>query len=323
MTTDVDEEGVDSGYLLFSIDTELAWGYHNNFSRTMFPGNGEQERATINRILDMLDEFNIIATWALVGHLFYYKCEKCDVCPVLNWKGKYNSFEEIYDTDSQWWYGADVFDTIVKRGHNHEIAFHGYTHQVFDETRMTRQDARIEIQEWIRAAKVKNIVPKTVIFPQNQIGYLDLFEEHGFLCYRGDELLPKYYYSLPIIGKILNRFDLILQIRDPEIYPINQEPGGLINLPASRSLFRMKRKVDSLLHWLDLDNIHIKKNIEGIQKAARDKKIIHLYTHPYEFQSENDFEKLHQVLLKASQEIKKGNLRSISMIDLAQTASRH
>src|SRR3990172_3955205 len=121
------ETKAQTGYFLFSLDTELAWGYFDmdRLRSERFSSDGSRERRAIDRLLDILDEFNIVATWALVGHLFYEKCEKCDLCPILEWQGKYRSFEQIYETNAPLWYGADVVETLLARGGRHEIAFHG------------------------------------------------------------------------------------------------------------------------------------------------------------------------------------------------------
>ena len=227
-----------TGYFLFSLDTELAWGYFDldRSRREKFSPDGSRERTAIARLIELLDEFDIAATWAVVGHLFYEKCEKCEVCPVLVWQGKFRSFELIYGTAATLWYGADIIERLLASGSMHEIAFHGYTHRVFDEHEMSQQEARTEILEWLRAASRNNISPHAVIFPRNRIGHLDVFKEAGYVCYRGNELLPK-DYAIPLIGKALNRIDLLLQMRTPQVYEAKVEPSGLVNLPASAGSF--------------------------------------------------------------------------------------
>ena len=107
-----------TGYFLFSLDTELAWGYFDldRLRLEKYSPDGSRERKAISRLLDLLDEFDIAATWAVVGHLFYDKCEKCDICPVLEWQGKHRSFEEIYETNAPLWYGADLLEMLLARG---------------------------------------------------------------------------------------------------------------------------------------------------------------------------------------------------------------
>lgn len=307
------------GYFLFSLDTELAWGYFDQYRSGRFSKDGVWERKAIHRLLDILDEFNISATWAVVGHMFFASCEKCDTCPILEWKGKYSSFEKIYDTSDQLWYGADVIDMLQARGASHEIGFHGYTHKVFDERVMTEAEAKIEIAEWHRLAVRKNITPYSVVFPRNRVGHLKAFKNAGYICYRGDELRPK-GSRFTLFRKAMNVFDLIFQIRTPLVYDPILDESGLMNLPASRWFFGMNRWVEAVLDAVGLDSLRILPMIEAVKRAAREGKIVHIWAHPEEFKTDRDFEKLRYLLEQVTVEIEKGSMQSITMIDLARKA---
>ena len=310
------------GYFLFSLDTELAWGkFDRDRSRPKwFSPDGSRERRAIELLLNVLDEFGVVGTWAVVGHLFYEKCEECDICPILEWRGKYRSFEEVYKTSDPLWYGADVIESILSRGPRHEIAFHGYTHKVFDENTMSEEEARTEIQEWLRVSKRKHIIPRTVIFPRTKIGHLDLFKEYGFICYRGEELMPE-ISSLPLIGRVFRRFYHYLSpLFTPQVYAFKVEPSGLVKFPSSRWLFGFNRKVERILDSLNLHNLRIRKIVKGIEKAAIEKKIIHIWAHPWEFQTKKDIEKLCYLLGYVSDEMSKGRIQSVGMADLARIA---
>jgi peptidoglycan/xylan/chitin deacetylase (PgdA/CDA1 family) len=311
-----------TGYFLFSLDTELAWGYFDldRLRCKMFSTDGSRERRSIELVLDVLEEFNIIATWAIVGHLFYERCEKCDICPILDWKGKYRSFEEVYETNKPLWYGADIIETLLTRGSQHEIAFHGYTHEVFDENTMSEEEAKTEIEEWLRISKRKNITPQTVIFPRGKISHLDLFKEYGFICYRGEELMPE-MYSLPLIGRVFRRLYYYLSaLSIPQVYEFKVEPSELVNFPSSRWLFGFNRKVERILDSLNLHKLRVNRIIQGVKKAADENKIIHIWAHSWEFQTKKDIEKLRYLLGYVSGEVSKGRIQSVGMADLARIA---
>jgi peptidoglycan/xylan/chitin deacetylase (PgdA/CDA1 family) len=307
------------GYFLFTLDTELAWGHFDIFRPGLFSTDGRRERSAILRLLDMLDEFDLVATWALVGHLFYEKCEDCQVCPVLDWQGKYESFPQIYRNDSPLWYGADIVKILLECAGRHEIAFHGYTHRLFDPNTMDEREARTEIDEWLRVASRWDVYPPTAaVFPRNREGYIQLFGEYGFLCYRGNELLPPDYYSLPFLGKLLNRVDLVTQLRTPQVYSPPAPQHGMVNLPASRGLLRVHPGFKWLLQRFNLGHLPTDSLVRGVEKAAREKKVLHLYAHPYEFREEGDFAKLRAVFKSVAQKIQSGELLSISMSGLAR-----
>lgn len=309
------------GYFVFSLDTELAWGTidwdQRRSQRTS--RNADTERRTIRRLLDMMDEFGIVATWAITGHLFYDECEECNACPVLDLKEKDSCFGHIWKNRDRMWYGADVVEMLLAKDHGHEIAFHGYTHRLFD--RLTREEARFEIQEWVRLGERKGIVPHTVIFPQGKIGHLDLFREAGFICYRGKEVRNS-ALSIPLLGKALNRINLVVSIMTPQVYQIHRDGQGLVNAPGSMWLFRSNRRIETLLDSLNLHNLRLHGAVKAIERAGKQRKVVHLWAHPQEFRTEKDFEKLRYLFGRAAEEVKEGRIQSITMADLAKQAQK-
>ncbi len=314
---------IETGYLLFTLDTELAWGcFDLDLRRSrQFSSDGSRERSSIELLLNVLDEFGIVGTWAVVGHLFYQKCEECDICPILEWEGKYRSFKDVYKTDKPLWYGADIVETLLTRGAQHEIAFHGYTHQIFDENTMSEEAVRIEIQEWLRVSKRKGIVPETVIFPRDIVGHLSVLKEAGFICYRSEEDLPG-LFSLRYVGKLLKSIDHILSITTPPVYDLNVvESSGMVKICSSQHFFGFNRRLELILDSLNLHKLRINRMIKGVKKAADEKKIVHIWAHPWEFQTKKDIEKLRYLLDYVSDEIRRGRIQSIGMADLARKAT--
>jgi hypothetical protein len=307
------------GYFVFSLDTEMAWGsFDGDEHRSKrFSRDGSRERRAIIRLLDLMDEFRIAGTWAMVGHLLYEKCEKCELCPILEWKGKYHAFEEVYGTSDPLWYGHDVLEMILARDVSHEVAFHGYTHRFFDE--LGEADARIEIQEWMRIARRWNIQPRSVIFPQGRIRHLELFREAGFLCYRGGEIRHP-ILSVPLIGKAVNRLNLVCTMLTPQGYAIKPGECELVNIPSSYWLFRMSRRVEEALDLLDLPVLRLWPAAKAIKQAAEQAHVVHMWAHPHEFRTDKDFQKLRYLFGEVAEQVSRGRMISITMGDLASQA---
>jgi hypothetical protein len=308
------------GYFLFSLDTELAWGYYDCFKWKIFSADGRRERQAIVRLLEVLDEFNITATWALVGLLFHERLEANSLNSSASWIRGYPIIAELARRNHPLLVGADMVATLLKKGKRHEIAFHGYSHRLFDEDQMSQYEAENEIQQWLEVSTSKNLMPQTVIFPQNKLGYLDLFRQYGFNCYRGEELVPK-AYTLPLLGRVFKRLHHYLSaFYTPLVYEPEIDSTGLVNFPASRWLFGFNRKLDCMLEVINLNTLRLRKIAEGIKKAAREKKIIHLWAHPHEFQTEKDFQKLRFLLETVAEEVKAGRMQSVGMAELARQA---
>lgn len=311
------------GYFIFSLDTELGTGYFDKDDdrKELFSADGSQEREKIARILDLLEEYQIIATWAVVGHIFYERCEECEICPILEWKGKYKSYEEAYKTQHPLWYGADVVDTLLNAKLNHEIAFHGYSHETFDS--ISREKAEVDIQEFMRVASRKGIEAKSIVFPRNKVGHLDLFEKYGFLCYRGEEPLPPHAKNKHIVGKVAKHLDHVLGISTPPIYEMEEFAGGnMINLKETQHIFGFNRKTEILLDGWGLPYLRIRRMTNAIRKAASEKKVAHIWAHPWEFRTDADFGKLRYIFESVAEEVATGRMKTISMIDMANLVTQ-
>jgi len=318
----VNEMTAKTGYFVFSLDTELAWGYFDKdeVRRNRFSPDGARERESISRLLDVLDEFGISATWACVGHMFYESCEHCSTCPILDWKGRYGSFEEVYETSHPLWYGADVIDQLLKRGARHEIAFHGYTHEVFDERTMSEHQAKTEIREWLRVAERRGVVPRSVVFPRNVVGHLPLLEESGLLCFRGAEPASD-SGVLPYLGRIRRRLRQVPFVFAPPVYDLpSPDPSGLLNLPASPNYFKRSRGLGRLFDVLNLTKLSMSGAIRGVTRAAKESKVVHVWSHPCEFQTDKDWAKLRHLFSHVSEHVSRGALQSVTMEQLARKA---
>jgi peptidoglycan/xylan/chitin deacetylase (PgdA/CDA1 family) len=315
--------GNTTGYFLFSLDTELAWGHFDSFRPGMFSADGSRERKAIRRLLALCDEFGIKATWALVGQLFSDRFPDVDTYPAA-WRGKYPAFEKLYRQGHPLLHGGDVIQMLLDRAERHEIAFHGFTHSAFDESEMDAATAEGEITAWLQAARGRVPAPTTVIFPRNRVGHLPLFKAAGFSCYRGVEI-PSCAHTLPLLGRGFRRYNEELSvILAPQVYDLPKpDDSGLVNLPASRWLFGFNRRLDRLLDRSGRHHLRLQRIVSGVRKAAAQRKIIHLWAHPYEFQGEADFEKLRYVFSSVAQQVQGGLMQSVSMAALARMAVHH
>ncbi len=305
-----------TGYFLFSIDTELAWGVFGKFDPNAF--SAERERETVNRLLGILDEFKIAATWAVVGGMFEEKYEGSPLVDVARWLEQYPASYEMVRHNSPLLYGPDIVETLLARRDQHEIAFHGFTHRLFDEQTMSEQEARLEIETWLSVAQRWGVVPRSVTFPRSRVGFLDLFREHGFLCYRDDNLLSG-AYARPVIRKVFRRWPHSLYaLTAVPLQEASLSPSGLICLPSSFELFGFNRRVERVLDRAGLHNLRLQTLVRSIRQAGAQRKMVHMYAHPYDFRTPFDFERLRFVLRHVAAEVQRGTLRSVTMADLVE-----
>lgn len=302
-----------TGFFVFSLDTELAWG-HFDADRATHRRVAARERAAVPRLLEILDEFGVVATWGVVGHLFYPECQRCDWCPIREWEGRYPAFEAALAGGSDW-YDLECWDRLLSPASPHEIAFHGYTHRIFG-TSVSAEEARREIVEWSRAIGPGRPAPVSVIFPRNRVACLEVFAEAGFRAFRGPLLRPA-WAAVPALGRLLAKLDDYVQFAEPVGYRPERGPFGLVDLPASRRLLGVDPRVQRVLGRLGLGDWPLRRLLGGIESAARHRRVVHLVSHPYEFETEADFQRLRSVLRRVAELVRAGTLRSAGMAGLA------
>jgi peptidoglycan/xylan/chitin deacetylase (PgdA/CDA1 family) len=312
---------LDKGCFLFTLDTEQAWGYHDCFDWNLFSRDGQREQQAVERLLEILEEFGITATWAVLGILFRRQFEGMSSD---NGFKKDAAFEQLLHSNHPLVLGDGVIAALLAKRHRHEIAFHGYTHRVFDERFMSIAEAEFEVRQWLEAAKSSGVTPKAVVFPRNRIGHLELLRRYGMVCYRGEELVPP-AYSLPVLGRALRWLHYYIATTcTPLVYKPVVDSNGMVNLPSSRWLFGVNRKRDRLLGATGLHTLRLRKIAKGIRQAAREKKVIHLWAHPHEFHTAKDFEKLRYLFGRVAEEVSAGRMESVGMTKLAENVlARH
>ncbi|MBN1312808.1 MAG: polysaccharide deacetylase family protein [Anaerolineae bacterium] len=286
----------------------------------LFSPDGTRERESVRRILELCDAYGIRGTWAIVGHLFYQHCEDCPVCPVKAWKGKYRSFDEIFGTGEPLWYGADVIEMIRAQGQQ-EIAFHGYTHEIFDPSTMSRDAAKVEVEEWLRVAHRAGVDARAVVFPRNCVAYLDELQEAGFICYRSEQVYPLLlrtrYFNL---GSIFRAIDHLLSITRLPIYEVRTICESMVNVGTSQHFFDFPAPLEEMLDKMNLHRLRLRRIAYGIHEAARQRRMLHIWAHPWEFSTGQDFDKLRYIFEHVAHEIAQGRMRSVGMTEFAKLA---
>ena len=307
---------VNKGYFLFSLDTELGTGYfdHDEERHKLFSTDGVQERERIRKVLNLCEKYHIHGTWAIVGHLFFERCEFCERCLVRRWEGKFHSFEEAYGTNHPLWYGPDVVRMIQSTAVNQELGFHGHTHETFDT--MSDAQAQLEVDEWKRLAERFSIQATSVIFPRDRVGKLALLHVNGFTTYRQDVHLPLVFRNR-FFGRYVKTLDHILGITTAPSYPLGSVyDEGMLRLTASQHLFAFNRGVDRILDRLGLTRLRIRRIIRGIKRAARRGEMFHFWAHPWEFETPEDLEKLEFVLATVAALVDSGAMESVTMAQM-------
>ena len=151
-------------------------------------------------------ERNINATWATVGALglnnwdeyFNYNI------PIPNYSNKKFKVLDLYskiDPNGLLHFAPDLIKQIIDTN-GQELGSHSFSHLYFHEEGITKNDfIRDSILVKTLFEKKFNTNPVSIVFPRNQINFLDCFSDLGLMTYRSN---PRSYSSNKLHNKLIN-----------------------------------------------------------------------------------------------------------------------
>lgn len=307
---------------VLSLDTELVWGSFDHTPPSEWALKYREARAAIADILELLDEFAIPATWAVVGHLFLSSCSRDSEGlahpeikrPCFSWyPHDWLALDPCADAAREpWWYGADIVDAILGARVQHEIGCHSFSHIVFGDPGCSEECAEADLQASIRVASERGVRLRSFVFPRNIEGHHNLLRSAGFCCFRGAE--PAWYLRLPVALRRAGHFiDQALAVSPSVSTPSELQPG-LWNIPASALLLH-RGGVRQLIPMAS----RVRKARRGLDRAVKESKVFHLWFHPFNLCIDRPrmTAVLRQILSSAADLRDSGLLKIMTMGDLA------
>jgi hypothetical protein len=279
-----DAAELNRGIFTLSFDFELIWGTLDKAGPDTFAYACAAERdEIIEKLLAMLDDLGIPATWCVLGHIMLRSCRPHDglkhpeiVRPRHSWHPDDWFIDDPCGNEQSHpnFYGASLVEQIRACRVPQEIGCHSFSHPIFGDPGCSRETARSEVAACTRIAAAQNIHMHSFAFPRNRVGHLDVLRDHGFLCFRGPE--PN-WYERPRIPPALKRAahltDVVFARRPPVTLPYRvgelwNVPGSMIYLPAhgGRRFIPVRSRV--------------RRAIKGLEGAASERKLFHLWLHP-------------------------------------------
>jgi len=190
--------GGEKGGLIISADFEMAWAWRYTKTGSNYIKKGRIERENFPKIIKVLEEYNIPATFATVGHLFLKRCKKGDHDQMAripycddHWKFKNGNWydHDPYSNykDAPEWYAPDLIQMIIDSNVAHEICTHTFSHIDFSYKNCPPKVADDEIFACKEAAKPYGISLESFVFPGGTWGNIEILKKHGIMIYRKNE----------------------------------------------------------------------------------------------------------------------------------------
>lgn len=321
--------GLEKGVFTLSLDFELIWGTLDLFGPDRFRKACERERKEIiDRLLNLLAEFKLPATWCILGHLFLEGCSAAGdqkhpeiVRPTHSWCNQdwFSNDPGGDETTNPIFFGRSLIRKIQNCRVPQEIGSHSFSHVIFGDRGCSRAAAESEIAACVQAARDMGIELGSFAFPRNEVGHLDVLREYGFIRYRGPE--PTWYQKdgWPDLLRRLAHLADVLFVTTPLVFLPERDGNGLWNIAGSMVYFPMH----GVRRFIPV-SLRVRRAIKGLEAAARQRRIFHLWFHPTNLANRTDdmFHGLRTILQHAQRLQESDKLVFASMGQLASLATR-
>ena len=320
------------GIFTISLDFELIWGTLDLFGTDGFGRDCLVEREqVIGRLLDLFTEFEVPATWCILGHLFLDHCEPQGgvrhpeiVRPRHKWFTNDWFANDPCGTESTQplFFGRKLVDMIRSCPVPQEIGSHSFSHVIFGDEGCSEQTASTELAACVKLADEIGLRLKSFAFPRNEPGHLDLLPKYGFTNYRGPE--PNWYYKTgypSIVRRLAHLADVALAASPPVVTP-EVTHNGLVNIPGSMIYFPRH----GFRRYIPM-SVRIRRAVKGLKAAVAQKRIFHLWFHPTNLAGDREtmdamFGGLHEILESAQALRRQGGIEFLTMGQIADSFAR-
>jgi peptidoglycan/xylan/chitin deacetylase (PgdA/CDA1 family) len=282
----------DQATFTLTFDTELIWGSFDHYTPEAFERDFPDIRGTIRAILALLEQYQVSATWAVVGHLFLRGCTRSSsglahpdlVRPAQRWRtGDWYSDDPCTDRERDpLWYGEDILDMLQAARVPQEIGCHSFSHVLFGDPDLTREAVESDLDACISLARQRGIELRSFVFPRNSEGHHEVLRSRGFTAYRGAD--PNRYQDWPRPAfRAAHLASHLIGARPPVSRPSEKLPG-LWNVPGS-TLFVHR----SGLRRAITRSARIRRAEAGLRLAQSHRGVFHLWTHPFNLANDRPF----------------------------------
>ena len=318
------------GALVISLDFELAWGFGRNaVTEEACRERILAARTIIPQLLDIFEEFDVAATWAVVGFLFAEsRAELQGLCPHkrpdyrdpdLSTYGEEIGEDEREDP----FHFAPSLIRAIQRTPRQEIATHTFSHYYCLEPGQTKETFSADIQAARAAARRFGIQLHSIAFPRNQHNpeYDEILIEQGITGFRGNPRNWAWRFSDTRESRkrgkrALRLIDAYLPMTGVGTVPWEDvlQPSGLADVRATRPLSPYRPEIR---HFEEKRFQRIRR---GILHAAQNREIFHLWWHPHNFGifQDHNMAFLREVLREATRCRAEYGLRLLSMADVGR-----
>ena len=320
------------GSLTVSLDFELHWGTRDLESLNECKVRILGGRGAIPRILALFKTYEVHATWATVGFLFFrnkadlekrlpsripaYADAGLNPYPLIPNLGTAALPEDCY-------FACDLIREIA--GHpGQEIGTHTFSHFYCLEEGASREDFLADLEAaQLQATEILGRPLRSLVFPRNQYTkeYLVACLQNGIQAYRGNQdswvYSPQKFHNQGLLRRGVRLLDCYFNLTGHHGHQLENIPGLPINIPASRFLRPVSRKLGIL------EPLRLRRIRKDLTYCAQKGLLYHLWWHPDNFGIDTDenCDFLERVLVHFAELRDRYGMQSRNMGELADQQS--
>jgi polysaccharide deacetylase len=268
-----------------SVDVEGLWGLFFVRSYVEDQSAARAGRDALPRMLELLRERRLRATFAFVGHLLLERCGPWTGPPHADLpRPRYPWYDRDWYADDPGgdershplWYARSQALAVSADGH--EVGAHGFVHAILDERCVGPEVADAEFAGAQRAARDAGLPPlRSFVYPQNVVGHVARLAPAGFACYRESDGGRGARAGPP--GGLRRARNLAEHAIAAEPYVGRPERrDGVVAVPSSFPLLGregLRRAVSR--------RARVARVEKGLDAALREEALLHVWTHPHAF----------------------------------------
>jgi peptidoglycan/xylan/chitin deacetylase (PgdA/CDA1 family) len=273
-----------NGALVISLDLELEWGFHNLGTNPYLSDDGSSERTVVRSLLSLFESYDVPVTWAIVGHLFLSECDGTHSARITP-----DGTSDWYDEDPggncdthPLRFAPDLVNEVATASPGHEIGTHTFSHLPCSSFDYTRESLRDELEYCQELTSEVGHDLTTLVFPRNEVAHLKTVESAGISIYRGRSREMELSAS-KLLGTY-RRYLEYISTRPPTTVLPEKVRDGLWKLPTSTFFGYNPFPIISSIRREHPVVSRIKK---GLLLAKERDEILHLWSHPYNFDQES------------------------------------
>ncbi len=306
-----------NGTFILSLDTEIAWGTYRNLDARAPAFDRYPD--LLNRLIRLLNIYEIPATWAIVGHLLLEPGQRTPLADIQYSFANAPDSQRLANHNPGWFYGRYIVDAIQNARVPQEIGSHTMTHLLATDPAVTRDHFAAQLDAVTRLHAAHDLPPpRSLVYPQNGVAHTGLLPDYGFTTYRG--AAADWHAQMPSpLKRPAHLLDRMMGFTPPTYTPADcLEADGLVNLPASQFLM----SYDGVRAQIPTQ-ARLRQARLGLADAIQSGGIYHLWFHPFNLgSSEAMFDALIRILSLVWEGRHRGQLTVMTMAQAADAIAR-